>query len=401
VTIKHQQLNNCTLITRHDPNAVTTSLGVWLRNGCRDESDNQTGFAHFMEHLVFKRTQLMSGKQLSTCFERMGGHINAETGREITAFHGTVPNAYSTELLEYFLQMLTRTAFDETDFNTERGVVMQELAMLPDDPEEALEDFATEQVLTSHPIGRQILGTVDTLTGSCTNTMHEYIKTVMLTTPVCIAATGNIDEQSLQQLIEKYLPVPTPDTSKEKTTPAFTSTQATLDLDCEQQHMVWVMPAIAYADAKHAAVEMANHMLAGGYDSRLYQLLREQLGLVYAIESRVDTYSDIGLWFIQTNTEKDNAAQVKQAVEQCLQIFIQQGPDETELQNTREHLKSSLIIEQDDRETETEKMARDMLYLERITQPEERLQAYDQVDAQAIQAVLMDAWKGVSYFNTV
>jgi len=398
--IKNQKLDNCTLITRHDPTAVTTSLGIWIRNGCRHEADHQTGFAHFMEHLVFKRTLKMSGKALSTRFEMMGGHINAETGREMTAFHGTVPAAYGAELLEHFLQMLTQSAFDENDFNNERGVVLQELAMLPDDPEEALEDFATEHVLASHAISRQILGTTDTLNNSSANEMHQYIKQVISSAPICIAATGNIDTVAIQKLAEHYLPKPDTDTSTKKPAPEFVSTHKELVLDCEQTHMIWIMPAIPYADSRHATIEMANHMLAGGYDSRLYQLLREQLGLVYTIESRVDNYSDTGLWFIQTNTEKNNATQVKDVVMKCLHTFIQQGPTDTELENTREHLKSSLIIEQDDSEIETERMARDMLYLGRVTDPAERLRAYDSTTTDDIRCLLENSWKAVAFFHT-
>jgi predicted Zn-dependent peptidase len=391
--------NQCRLITEHIPTAKTAAVGIWLQNGARYESSEQTGYAHFLEHLVFKGTSNHSGQELSTRFEVMGGHVNAETGRELTSFHGIVPTQYACDLLSLLIDMLTRTVFSEREFSLERDVVLQELAMLKDDPEEALEDFSTEQVWAGHSMGRQILGTRTSLENADMSGFRKYIQNTITANRLCIVAVGNFDQHALQVLCEGIdLAAKEP---QQIPAPVYTQSEAQLDIKAEQKHLVWVMPASSCREPQYAAYEIANHILAGGYDSRLYQVLREQLGLVYSIDSRNDHYSDTGLWFIQTNTEHDNTGKTIAAVQQTLADLITRGPTQQELDFARAHLQSALIIESEDLGERMNKMAQDILYHGHIISLEEQLRSYEQVTTVDIQSIIKESWEQASFFTTV
>jgi len=390
--------DNCYIITDSIPDINTASIGLWLQNGARYESLNEQGYAHFLEHLVFKQTKQHSGAQLSTLFEVMGGHINAETGRELTAFHGLVPQQHAIELLSLFIEMLFQSDFNQNDFKIERNVVLQELAMLKDDPEEALEDFGSEQVWRDHNIGRQILGSRSSLNNASFNGMHEYLKTVTRNKKLCIVATGNVDHDSICAACEK-IPAPKSSITPNISIPEYFQSSKHLDIPTEQKHLLWVMPAVSYDDELQPVYEIANHIIAGGYDSRLYQVLREQLGLVYSIDSRVDHYSDTGLWFIQTNTEKQNSAKTIEAIENTLLDLINHGPTEQEIEFAQLHLQSSLIIASDDLEASMDKLARDVIYTGKSQALEDQINALKKVSQDDIQSIIKQAWSCTSHFT--
>lgn len=398
MTLKTRVINHCTVITEHIPSAQTAAIGIWLLNGSRYETINQTGYSHFLEHLLFKATRQHSSQEIARRFEVMGGHVNAETGRELTSFHGHVPKQFACELLSLLLEMLTQNDFSKQDFELERDVVSQELAMLKDDPEEALEDFGTEKVWNHHSMGKQILGTPTSLNQATMETFKTYMRSTITTDNLCIVASGHFDVGALEKIIAdtQFNQGKTSPTS----TPVYTSCRAQLDIQAEQNHLLWLMPSVAYNDPMMAAYEIANHILAGGYDSRLYQTLREKLGLVYSIDSRNDHYSDTGLWLLQTNTEQSNSKQTIAAVQQTIEHLINTGPTPQELNDARQHLQSRMVLEFEDREGRMDKLAQDNFYCGRHIDLEEQLEQYEKVQQENIQSILANGWQQVSFFST-
>lgn len=398
MTIHIDTFHHCTIVSEHRPQSVTTAIGVWLENGVRYENEQQSGYAHFFEHLVFKGTENLSGQQLSRQFEKMGGQINAETGRELTAFYGHTPSTYSIELLSLILDMLLKTRFSREEFELERDVVLQELAMLDDDPQEALEDAATEKVWADHPMGRQILGNERSLRAANYDDFLDYIQSLLHDSRLYIVAVGQVDREALSQLIQSY--DRHDGRKKVSTPPLYRASRDQLPIHAEQKHLAWVMPAVAYTD-KHAPLyDIANHILAGGYDSYLYQCLREQHGLVYSIDSRNDHYADSGLWFIQTNTDPDNSARCIELVDSTMQFLANSGPSQESLENTIQHLQSRLIIESEDPECRLDYLAQNFIYRQRIPDLQEQLQKYAQFGIVDLKSLYKQAWKHASCFMT-
>lgn len=390
-------VNGLRLVCKPMAGLHSAAIGVWLHNGCRHEQAQQQGYAHFFEHLVFRRTRRHTGKALSRLFESMGGAINAQTGRELTGFYGHVPSNRSAEFLQLLLDMLLQPAFNQQDFALERDVVLQELAMLNDDPEEALEDFATEQVWPAHSMGRQILGSRQSIGEATLEALYAYARQIVHRENLLIVAVGDLDIAALQQVCrDNDCASGVPANSS---TPQFVTTDGKLDLGCEQTQLQWLMPAVAYTAAQAPRYDIANQILAGGYDSRLYQTLREQMGLVYSIDSQLEYYRDTGLWFIQTNTEAQQRQQVSAAVQQVLQDLIDTGPTQQELHNACQHLQASHIIDADDLQTSMENIAQDMFYCGAVPSLEQKLAAYEQVTPASLQELYAQSWQQVATFR--
>ena len=385
------------LIIESNPAIRTAAIGIWFQNGARYENDQQTGYAHLLEHLLFKGTQQHSAQDLSARFECMGGQVNAETGRELTAVHGVVPGFNATEFLQLLLQMLTESKFSEQDFYLERDVVLQELAMLEDDPEEALEDYSTEQVWYQHSMGRQILGTRESLAHVTYAEFTDYMTEVLNSSQFTIVAIGQVDSAEIETVCQKI----SNKVTKQPTslTPEYKLTNRQFDIESQQQHLLWIMPATGYGYKHRAVYEVANHILGGGYDSRLYQALREKLGLVYSIDSRCDYYRDTGLWFVQTNTENESIERTQQAAIETIQQLTISGPNTTELDNAKCHLQASLILEADDIASRIENVAHEVIYSGRMQSVEEQITAYRNVHADEVVSVLKNAWEKHSFFT--
>lgn len=399
--LQYSQLDNgVRIITQASPGHSSAALGIWLVNGTRHQAEEQTGYAHLLEHLVFRKTARFSGRHLSDRFEAMGGQINAETGRELTAYHGLVPGQNLPELLDLFISMLTEPGFTDKDLQVEREVVYQELGMLHDDPEEELEDYASEQVWRGHPMGSQILGNRESLARASSAGMHDYLAGILNPQSIHIVACGNVDHDQLVQACKPLGTLGLQGQALPLITPVFQPATKSLQQDHEQTHLLWVMPAHGACSKLRACQSLANHMLAGGVSSFLYQKIREELGLVYSIHSRIDVYSDCGLWMIQTSTHPENTRRCIEAIEQGIAEWIRNGPDHNELEQAREHVRSSLILENDDLEASMEMIAREYIYLGKVPELEDRLREYDALTKTDLQQVLDTAWQQRAFFRS-
>ncbi len=384
--------NGVTIISCSLPVAHSTSLGVWILNGGRHQTPAQTGYAHLLEHMLFKGTNTRSALGLARRFEAMGGQVNAHTGRELTALHGLVPKQHIYELLQLFVDMLINPRFDEADLTIEREVVLQEMAMIADTPEEAIEETAVERAWPDHPLGWPILGHEAVIENATGAALHAYLRELLTGGRLWIVAAGAVDHTSLVQECAALAHLPAggaPATS----VPDFKAGRDHARHDLTQSHLVWAMHAPALTDNAHyPALVVANHLLGGGASSRLFQEIREQRGLAYSIQSRLDLYADSGLWMIQTACEPERADECRRAVEDTLLKLMRDGPAPDELEISRDHLRASMLIAEDDPEECMERLAREAIYLQQHLPMEARLAQLTAVTPQDIKDVLTHAW---------
>jgi predicted Zn-dependent peptidase len=384
--------NGVTIISCTLPTAHSTSLGVWILNGGRHQTPTQTGYAHLLEHMLFKGTATHSALGLARRFEAMGGQINAHTGRELTALHGLVPKQYIYELLGLFSEMLTHPRFDEQDMGIEREVVLQEVAMIADTPEEAIEETAVERVWPDHPLGWPILGREAVIENATSAALHTYLRDLLTGGRLWVVAAGAVDHAALIHACSPLAHLPTGERPP-SWAPRFQAGHDRAQQDLAQSHLVWAMNAPALTDNAHyPALVVANHLLGGGASSRLFQEIREQRGLAYSIQSRLDLYSDSGLWMIQTACEPGRVDECRRAVEDALQQLMRDGPAADELEISRDHLRASMLIAEDDPEECMERLAREAIYQQHHWSMEERLAQLTAVTPQDIKDVLTQAW---------
>lgn len=383
--------NGLTVISHHRPGSHSVALGLWLLNGSRHEKPDQHGYAHLLEHLYFKGCGELDALAVARLTDRWGGQVNAFTGRELTALYGLVPAARQRELTELLVSMVLAPRFSSADLQTEQGVILQEMAAEADSPEQAAETRLVELACAGHPFGRDILGSAESISAASVEKLSDYRRQLLTGARLAVVAVGAVDHDTVLKAAAPLaaLPVGARPTA---IAPRLIGGEHRHQESSEQTHLLWLMPAPLADGPGHATAAIANHLLGDGASSRLFQALRERLGLVYDIHSRLETYSDCGLWFIQTACRPEDADRCRSVVEGELAALTVQGPEPAELAAAREHMESVLQLELDAAEAHMESLAREHFYLGHHPDLEERLAELAEVDAGAVQALLHASW---------
>jgi predicted Zn-dependent peptidase len=378
----------------------SVALGVWLLNGARNESAAQAGYAHFLEHLFFKGTERLDGTALSLRLEAMGGQVNAHTGRELTGLHGLVPKGDVAELLEIIVDMLRRPRFDDHDVDLERQVILQEMAMIEDNPEEALEDHALALAWPDHPLGRPVLGRTDVVEGATAAALRSYMKEQICGGRVRVVIVGDVDHEALVAACQDLAALP-PGIAPVQTPPQFSPGDHPVAIRGEQCQLLWILPVPPVAADTYYAYLVANHVLGGGVSSRLFQELRERRGLVYGIHSRLEFYSDGGTWSIHTASDPRRSRECRAVVCATVETLLQNGISSQELEIARRHLSAELTIDEDHPESIMERLAREAIYLGRHPDFAECMQRLNEVTVEAARAALATAWERRMHAHTL
>lgn len=390
--------NGVRVITRQLPQRHSAALGVWLRNGTRHEADHESGYAHLLEHLLFKGTAELDAAALARRFDAMGGQVNAFTGRELTAYHGLVPTGDVPELLRLFIAMLRRPRFTDADLAVEKQVVFQEMAMVEDSPEEALEELGIARAWRDHPMGRPVLGEREQLAAADAAGIRGYLNSILSGERLYIVAVGEVDHAALVTAAQELADLPAA-APAETRPPVFHPGRYLEEGGGEQTPLLWLLPCPTPTDPDYYAAVMANHLLGGGGSSRLFQALRENSGLVYGIHSRLEPYSDTGLWLIQTACDPQKADLCRQGVEDTVAELLAKDVSHEELEMTRRYVEAGLLIEDDDPEASMERLARESIYLQNHPSLEERLARLREVGPAQLRAALARAWEKQVYIS--
>lgn len=390
--IQSQQFaNGFTLITHVLPGARGAAIGLWLLNGSRHEAPKQHGYAHLLEHLFFKGAGERDAATIARLTDRWGGLVNAFTGRELTALHGLVPGAQAGALVELLVEMVLDPRFSDEDLKAEQGVIIQEMAGHADSPDEAVETRALELACGDNPMGRDILGTQACIEASSVRGLHRYRHQLLRGRRLALVAVGAIDPEALAAACAPLAALP--EGRRPATTPpAFSHRDVEERHDSGQAHLVWVMPAPAAYGRDHAAGALCDHLLGGGASSRLFQQLRERQGLVYDVRSGIEAYADSGIWIIQTACRPRDLERCRRAVEAVLTELLEKGPQVAELDDAREHIGASLVLEYDHLEAHMERLAREYFYLGRHPTLSERLAEIEAVSTADVRGLLAGAW---------
>lgn len=388
--------NGVRIVSESIAKAGTVALGVWLNNGSRYQTPHENGYAHFLEHLLFKATAQHSGAELARRFEMMGGRINAYTGRELTLFHGYVPEADWRELLSHFSSMMHDPRFTENDIRVERDVVLQEMAAVKDSPDEVLEEAAINAIWGPHAMAWPILGSEHIIEQATEADIRRYLADVATGGRMWITAVGDIEHQALVDACRVFEVLPSASLPR-VTAPAYRQRDVVIREQYAQVTMQWSMPVPPIHDPNHYALLISNHLLGGGTSSRLFQEIREERGLVYDIHSEIDLYRDCGLWTIHTSCEPGHAAECREAVEGAIDRLAFRGPDAQEVQISRHFVRANFVLERTNLESVMERLSRDWIYFGKPRTQAEIVGRFDNVRIEDIAAVLQLGWRQRSF----
>jgi predicted Zn-dependent peptidase len=335
------------VISERVPSVRSVALGFWIGAGSRDETDAKAGVSHFIEHLLFKGSRAYTAQQIAEIFDGLGGELNAATSREHTMVYARVADAHVQTALNVMTDMVFAPAFTELD--AEREVVLEEIAMYEDTPQELVHDLFSEAVFGRHALGRPVIGTADVISSVTKRVLSTYHRQMYSGGNVVIAAAGNIEHNRLVRMLQRAeSQQPTPPAGRPRVRrplvkappPGFRFAKK----DTEQYHVCVGAPGIARSDRRRFAASLLDSILGGSASSRLFQEIREKRGMAYSVYSFASQYTDTGLVGVYIGTREENLAP-------CLEITGEQLADiaagnlrPDELTRAKENLKGRIML---------------------------------------------------------
>lgn len=331
------------------PEARSVTVGVWVGVGSRDEPDALAGASHFLEHLLFKGTATRSARQLSQAVEARGGWFNAYTSREHTEYELRVPAHELSFALEVLTDVVAAPALRPEEFEAERQVILEEIAMSEDDPDDLVHTLLLDAVYPAHPMGRETLGSVQTVTAVNREDIAAFHEHHYVGSNIVVAACGPIQHDELEAQLAEWLHDRPPPPPLERVAPNGDQLELVAQhRDTEQAHVAMSWRALAQGDPDRFALAIGNHVLGGGTSSRLFDEVRERRGLAYSVGSGASLYSDTGLLTISLSTSHTKMGEVLAVVDDVIGGLCSDGPTEEELEVAVGYLCGSLLLAGED-----------------------------------------------------
>lgn len=370
--------NGARLLTRVVPGARSAALGFFVGVGSRHETAEENGSAHFIEHMLFKGTQTRSAAQLARDMDALGGQFNAYTTKEHTCFYARVLDKHLDQGMDILSDMLFHSRFDQGDVELERGVILEEIGMYEDTPEDLTAERLSAAVYKDSPLARPILGTQATLAGMTGEGLQQWQREHYRPGALVVSLAGSFTREQadrLAELISGLEPGPLAQQAPAAYRPAVTSRKKAI----EQNHLLLAFPALTYLDPRREQLMLLNSLLGGGCSSRLFQQVREERGLCYTVYSYVADHADTGLLGIYAALGKEQEELALDTLRGVVSDLADHGPTQEELDRVREQAKAGLLMSAESVQSRMSSMGASELLYGRVRTQEEILAAYDAV----------------------
>lgn len=388
--IYKQLQNGIRVFAENVPYAESVSLGVWVGNGSRHEKLEENGMSHFIEHMVFKGTATKSAKEIALMMDSVGGHLNAFTTRECTCFYSKTLSEHTEVGMDILSDMVFNPLLSDEDMELERRVVLEEIAMYEDSPEDMVYDIFSEAVWGNTPMGRTILGTPQTLRNITPDSMRKYMDGHYTSKSIVIAVAGKI-EDSLFDGLEKYFGSRKLHDNEVKYEPAsYTPKNVCKNHDFEQVQLVAGFDGIDIYDERVYSLLVFNNIFGSGMSSRLFQNIREKHGLVYSIGAGHSAYLDTGTFDILAATTPENMEKVAELTEKEIRAVKNQPFTDEEIERAKVQLKGNYILSSEGISSRMQAIGRAGLLDRPLRTREEILEKINAVNRESISDI-MDA----------
>lgn len=375
--------NGLRVVTDPRPGFETASVGVWVDVGARYESAELNGIAHMLEHMAFKGTASRSAQDIAEEIEAVGGHLNAYTGREHTAYFARVLRQDVRLGVDILSDILQRSAFDPEELERERTVILQEIGQAEDTPDDIIFDHLQEIAYPDQPLGRAILGTSERVANMPRDSLTGFMQRHYQGSRMVLCSAGGVKHEEMVALAsEMFADLPNrPDSPLETATYAGGDFRDSRSL--EQVHLTMAFPGLAYDDDDFYVMQVLSTLFGGGMSSRLFQEIRERRGLCYSIFSFASSYVDGGLFGIYAGTGEDELDQLVDVIgDELLKLSL--GVTDAEVDRGRAQLKAGTLMSLESSSARAEQLARQLLIFGRPVPLEELVRRIDAVDADAV-----------------
>jgi predicted Zn-dependent peptidase len=368
------------VITEKIPYLNSVSIGVWVITGSRDEQPPENGISHFIEHLLFKGTEKRTAYEIAKEIDSVGGSLNAFTGREYTCFYAKVIDKNLPVAIDLLSDIFLHPLLDPRDVEKERMVILQEIKMVEDTPDDYVHDLFNRVCWGDHPLGAPILGTADLVKSFSRDQIYRYFKENYQPNRIVVCAAGSLDHQEVVNRIgETFGRIPKAERSRERIKPQPISTTNISKRELEQVHFCLGTKGLQYNHSLRFASYVLNTILGGGMSSRLFQEIRENRGLAYSVYSYLPTYTDAGLVVVYAGTGEDTFHEV---INLTLKEFnsLKRDPFKNgELETTKEQLKGNLLLGLESSDNMMTRLAKNEIYFESYLSVDHVLKGIEQV----------------------
>ncbi|HLZ33806.1 MAG TPA: pitrilysin family protein [Nitrospira sp.] len=382
--------NGVRVVTERIPTLKSVTVGIWVNTGSRDEQLSQAGYSHFIEHMFFKGTRTRSAADISREIDALGGEMNAFTTRETTTFYVKVLDQQLKQAIDLLADLFHHSGFDPKEIEKEKQVVLEEIRMVQDDPEDLVQELHTGQVLARHPLGRSILGREETIRNLRRQDLMGYIDAHYDPTQIVIAIAGNFDQAVLMKMVARSFGNTKRAAGAGRITrrpPEVHGGVVTRKKQLEQVHLCLGLKGVAAGHRDRYAAYALNSVLGGSMSSRLFQEVREKRGLVYSIYSFLSGYSDVGTITVYAATRPKEVDRVVDLVCREIGRIGKKGIEQKELARAKNQMKGSLMLSLESSHSRMSKLAKDELVYGTRTSLEDMLAHIDRVTTDQVYAV--------------
>lgn len=381
---KYTCSNGVRIVLENIPTVRSVAIGVWIGTGSRNENQQNNGISHFLEHMFFKGTKTRSAKEIAESFDSIGGQVNAFTSKEYTCYYAKVLDTHSQFALDVLADMFFNSTFVEEELNKERNVVLEEIKMYEDTPDDIVHDLLSRAVYEDHPLGYPILGTEETLNTFTGEKLNNYIHERYTPENVVISIAGNIPDSFIYE-VEKYFGSYTGGESQRvEMRPAFHSNRISRKKETEQAHLCVGFEGLQIGHEDIYSLIILNNVLGGSMSSRLFQEVREQRGLAYSVFSYHSAYQDSGIVTVYGGTGAKQLDLLYETIQETLEKLKQDGITEKELTNTKEQLKGSLMLSLESTNSRMSRNGKNELLLKRHRSLDEIIEMIDLVSKPSV-----------------
>jgi predicted Zn-dependent peptidase len=382
-----------TVVTERMERVETVSFGAYVATGTRHERAEENGVSHFLEHMAFKGTQTRSAAAIAEEIENVGGHINAYTAREQTAYYVKLLKEDLALGADIIGDILTHSSFEPEELERERGVILQEIGQANDTPDDIIFDHFQETAYPGQPMGRPVLGTEERIRSMPRDVLTGYMRRHYTTANTVIAAAGNLHHEQVLDLVNKHFGDLPTEAAPEAMPGIYAGGEFREGRDLDQVHIVLGFPSVAYGDPDFYPTMLLSTLLGGGMSSRLFQEVREKRGLVYSVYSFTSPAMDGGLFGIYAGTGESEAAELVPVAVQELRR-VQGDVNEAELARARAQVKAGLLMSLESTGSRCEQLARQFQVFGRVIPTAETVQRMNAVTIEQVQAAAARLFRG-------
>jgi predicted Zn-dependent peptidase len=366
------------VVTEEVPSVRSVALGLWVRTGSRDETPAQAGVSHFLEHLLFKGTERFSAIEISERFDGLGASINAATGKETTHLHARFLDEHTEQVFDLLAEMLLAPTYPEID--SEREVVLEEIAMYEDEPQDRVHDVLADAVFGAHPLGRRVLGEAEVISSIPVPEIEAYRSRCYTGSQVVVGAAGHLEHEAIVALAERLVSPPAGGNGAVAApAPVEEARLRFYPKDTEQYHICFGAPGIVRDDERRFALAVLDSIFGGSTSSRLFREVREKRGLAYSVGSYNEQYTDSGLIAAYVGTRADNVEEACAVIDAELRRLRSEPVSAEELGRAKENVKGRLVLSSESTAARMTRISRATLFGLPIDSLDEMLAKVDAV----------------------